>query len=83
LRTQLIAPHKPDVEHENWTVVPSTLVGLVSRYRRNHCRRGEDWDSWVGTTLVMIGNAAFYAWIFFLVIKARCRLSWKDRATFP
>jgi hypothetical protein len=32
--------------------------------------RGEHWDSWVGTALVMIGNAAFYAWIFFLVIKA-------------
>ena len=66
----LVRADRRDVKHENWTVVPTTLVGLVSRYRRNHCRRGEDWDSWVGTTLVMIGNAAFYARIFFLVIKA-------------
>ena len=32
--------------------------------------RGEHWDSRVGTVLVMIGNAAFYACIFFRVIKA-------------
>jgi len=66
----LVRADRRDVKHENWTVVPTTLVGLVSRYRRNHCRRGEDWNSWVGTTLVMIGNASFYARIFFLVIKA-------------
>jgi len=34
----LVRADRCDAELENWTVVPSILAGLVSRYRRNHCR---------------------------------------------
>jgi hypothetical protein len=32
--------------------------------------RGEMWPSLVGTTLVVLGNAAFYSWLSYRVVKA-------------